>query len=177
MCLIRAAAAIGLALALLPDSKASPISYDFSVTATTGPLIGNIAFGTFSYDSSSIVPSGTNSSTGLLTALNFTWDGITYTQATANTGTLSFDSGGNLIGEVFGTNCLAGGCSVTSLHEQWFVGDSNFDYAVPSSTVFSGTVSVSPAVAEPPTMVLLSAGLGGLAVTAFRRRREVRRPS
>jgi len=183
-CLIRAAAAIGLALALLPGAKASAIYYNFSVTANAGSLTGNMASGSFSYDSSSIVPGGSNNSKGLLTALNFIWDGMTYTQATANTGWLSFDSGGNLdflgvIGGAFGTNCSAGSCSLTVGQEQWYVEGSNFFYALafnPTGGGF-GTVTVSQAVPEPSTLILLSAGLGGLAVTAFRRRSTLRRRS
>jgi hypothetical protein len=168
--LIRVAVGIGLAFALLPGAKASPIYYDFSVTATSGPLIGSIASGTFSYDSSSIVLRGNNNSAGLLTALNFTWDGILYTQATANTGWLSFDSGGNLIGECFGNLYFPGTCGVDRGQEQWLVSSQFVYYAVSSPGFGLGTVSVTPSVAEPSTMVLLSAGLGGLAVAAFRRR-------
>jgi len=70
---------VGLALTIGLTSKleASPVNYTFSVTATSGPLAGTTATGTFSYDTSSIVHGGTNSNTGLLTGLNFTWDGIT----------------------------------------------------------------------------------------------------
>ncbi|HEV2199409.1 MAG TPA: PEP-CTERM sorting domain-containing protein [Bryobacteraceae bacterium] len=180
-CLIRLAAGVGLAFALLPGAHATTIFYDFTMTATTGPLSGDTASGTFSYDSSSITPGTVNNSTGLLTSLNITWDGITYTQATANTGGLSFDGGGNLIDALFGTNCSAGSCSVTAGNEQWdvAVGSSIFDYTVPSDSqnTFGGTSSFSE-VPEPSTMVLLSAGFGGLlALAAIRRRRETLRAS
>src|SRR5438034_1239057 len=104
-CLLVAAVGLALALASIDAADASPIDYTFSVTATEGPLSATTAAGTFSYDTSSIVPGGRNLNTGLLTALNFTWDGITYNQTTANTGALGFDAAGMLTLSLFGTNC------------------------------------------------------------------------
>ena len=98
------------------------VNYTFTVTATSGPLAGTTATGTFSYDTSSIVPGGTNANTGLLTALNFTWDGITYNQTTANTGFLEFDTTGALTQDLFGNNCFPGGsCAAVPPFEQWLV--------------------------------------------------------
>jgi hypothetical protein len=46
------------AFALLPcTAAADPVNYSFEVTATTGPLSGTSASGTFSFDSS-IIPGG-----------------------------------------------------------------------------------------------------------------------
>jgi hypothetical protein len=67
------------------------------------------------------VPGGTNSNTGLLTALNFTWDGITYDQTTANTGFLTFNTSGTLVTDVFGNDCSAGQCIVASNRVDWVV--------------------------------------------------------
>ena len=80
------AAAVGVALALpsIDAADATPVNYTFS--ATSGPLAGTTAPSTFSYDTSSIVLGGININNGLLTALNFTWDGITYSRTNANTG-------------------------------------------------------------------------------------------
>jgi hypothetical protein len=93
-----ALAAIVAALGLLAagGAKASLITYDFTVTATSGPLDGTVEKGTFSYDSSSIVPGGVNPNAGLLTSLSFSWDGMAFTQATANTGNLGFNLDGSL---------------------------------------------------------------------------------
>lgn len=167
-------AGLALALTLVPDAVAAPISYVFSVTATSGPLNGVTAAGTFSYDSSSIVPGGTNSNTGLLTALNFTWDGTTYNQATANTGRLTFDGAGTLTVPVFGNNCTAGVCSAVFSQQQWFFATpGNFVYTRSTgSTFFVGTGTFSQVVPEPSTWALLGAGLGGLALGAVRRRRR-----
>ena len=79
------AAAVGLALtiAMMPEAEASPVTYSFSVTATTGTLSGTTALGTFTYDTSSIVPGGGfKDGTVLLTDLAFTWHGIAYNETT-----------------------------------------------------------------------------------------------
>src|SRR5215472_15642660 len=102
-------AAFALALTVGGIANASPITYDFTVTATSGPLSGTIEHGTFSYDSSSIVPGGINQAAGLLTGLSFVWNGISYDQTTANTGDLRFDASGHLTEALFGTDCSAGG--------------------------------------------------------------------
>ena len=107
-CLLAAAVGVALALPSIDAADATPVNYTFSVTAGDGPLAGTTAAGTFSYDTSSIVLNGTNPSTGLLTALNFTWDGITYSQTTANTGLLQFGATGMLTRSLFGTNCVPG---------------------------------------------------------------------
>lgn len=75
----RSKLALLAALALIPLSTlATPITVDFSVTATTGPLSGTTANGTLTFDSSTIPGSlpGAVDATGLLTDLNFTWNGI-----------------------------------------------------------------------------------------------------
>ena len=92
---------MALALPSIDAADATPVNYTFSVTATSGPLAGTTAPGTFSYDTSSIVLGGININNGLLTALNFTWDGITYSRTNANTGALYFDATGMLTGSLF----------------------------------------------------------------------------
>ena len=125
-------AGLALALTLVPDAMAAPFSYVFSVTATSGPLSGTTAAGTFSYDSSSIVLGGSNNNIGLLTALNFIWDGITYNQATANTGLLGFDGAGTLTGIAFGNNCPAGVCTAVFAQQQWY-------FFIPGAFVYTRT--------------------------------------
>jgi PEP-CTERM motif len=162
---------LGAVAPAIPAVEASPITYNFSVTATSGPLDGTTASGTFSYDSSSIVPGGGyNLNTGLLTALNFTWDGIFYNETTANTGFLLFDATGTLTNALFGNNCGASGCNVRIHHEEWYFESLFFGYSGDAG-VFIGTSTVSLAgVPEPSTLVLLSAGLGGLGLAVLRRR-------
>ncbi|MGH7030825.1 MAG: hypothetical protein ACREEZ_10405, partial [Stellaceae bacterium] len=140
------AALAGLAFtaAGVVKSEAAPVNYDFSITATSGPLSGTTATGTFSYDTSSIVPGGFNNNTGLLTALDFTWDGITYNQTTANTGYLGFDASGALALDAFGNNCSAGICTVVAGEEQWYFGyPPGFVYAVAGNPGFFSTTEIT----------------------------------
>ena len=161
---ILAAATILSALAVT-TAHATPINYTFMVTATDGPLSGTSATGTFSYDSSSIIPGGININVGLLTSLDFTWNGIHYDQTTANTGFLEFNSSGNLIptSSSFGNHCSSNSCEVDSNTEQWFVG-SNFTYSTLNSDgIFDGTTTFSliTAAPEPSTLALLGVGIAG----------------
>jgi hypothetical protein len=150
-------------------ANASPITYSFSVTATSGPLDGVTENGTFTYDSSSIIPGGgENDSAGLLTGLNFTWNGITYNQTTANTGALIFFTGGHLEEAFFGDNCEASACFIFLGTNQWYLfavpGETliGITYATPSTgeETYYGTVttSLSP-IPEPSTLVLFGVGI------------------
>jgi hypothetical protein len=170
-------ALIGVSGVALSD----PITYDFTVTATTGPLTGDVSTGSFTFDSS-IIPAGGGSLllTGLLSDLSFTWDGIAYTSSTANTGRLVFNSAGTLVYPLFGTNCFVGYC-YTSFPEGWELGGPGFLYFTPTSfETFSGTVSFSPdlaapaAVPEPATLSLLALGLTGV---GFMNRRKKKPPA
>src|SRR5690348_15999174 len=139
--------AAGLALVSMPKAEAIPVEHSFSVTATTGPLSGVTQSGTFAYDTNSIVLDGSNLNTGLLTALNFTWNGIAYDQTTANTGWLAFDATGDLKNVLFGNVCGPGTCSVSAFTNQWLVigvAATEFDYSTPTNFVFSGFVTFSP---------------------------------
>jgi hypothetical protein len=120
--LLAAAAGLALTIAVMPTAEASPITYAFSVTATSGPLNGTTASGTFTYDTSSIVLGGTNNATGLLTDLDFTWNGIAYTETTANTGFLAFDTTGTLTDYIFGSTCGPGICITSLGQEHWNAG-------------------------------------------------------
>jgi len=167
-------AAVG-AFVSMSQAEASPVNYSFSVTGISGPLDGVTEKGTFSYDTSSIVPGGENLNTGLLTALDFTWDGIHYDQTTANTGFLSFDSAGALTSELFGNTCSPA-CVVAAGHEEWFLEFPGFTYSVSGAeTIFFGSVTQALVVAEPSSLALLSVGLALLG-TALRRKARLNLP-
>jgi hypothetical protein len=177
---------LALGLPSMRAADASPVNYTFLVTATEGPLAGTTAPGAFSYDTSSIVPGGINNNIGLLTALNFTWNGITYNQTTANTGFLGFDAAGMLTSDTFGTDCIPGNpsaCHVSSPGpEAWFVAipfipvPPEFVYHVQGvDGNFLGTVTQNlvAAAPEPPALALLGVAVAGLTLVGVRRRQRL----
>lgn len=155
---------------------ASPITYDFTVTASDGPLAGTVAQGDFTFDSSSITPGAVNGTTGLLTALHFAWNGIVYNAGTANTGALAFDAAGNLLNAVFGTQCNPGFCSGSAGIEGWTVIAPGLFLYTPSGfdAGSTGTVTLRLAVPEPGVLALLAAALMTMAFTGRRRRQPPR---
>jgi hypothetical protein len=170
--------AVGLTFIALTVS-ATPITYNFTVTALSGQLAGVSSTGTLTYDSNN---QGT--AAGLLTALNFTWHGITYGSTTANTGSLILGIFGQPLIIVFGNNCAPGGCTVNSGIEEWYVsgpnqGMSGFIYSLPGGSIGGGTATFAlagmpsvasqvPAVSQPATLALLSLGLFGVALARRR---------
>lgn len=169
--LIFAAAAAAFSFA--PLTEATPVNYDFTVNVSTGPLFGTAANGSFSYDSSSIVPGGTNSAIGLLTALDFTFNGITYDAATANTGFLSFDAARNLTNILFGSNCTTTNCSLPPT-ASWQSRSGVFSYGAlnasghyrPGTGLLSYSLAAGPvSVPEPGALGLF--GLGALMLGGF----------
>ena len=160
----RLIAAVAVALPSMAlvslGANAVPISYTFQVTATSGSLSGTSASGTFTFDSSvipQVPPQGVGQllQTGLLTDLDFVWNGIAYTELTANTGLLAFDEVGDLIGFVVGVNAGAGNCVVTLGQENWCFDSGRFGYATPSdtTTLGEGPLSFQPLEAQVPERV------------------------
>ena len=161
-----------MALAMAPSTQAAAVFYGFSTTATSGPLNGTVAAGTFSYDSSSIVPGGLISALGLLTSLTFTWDGIAYTSATINTGGLIFNGDGSLGQFVIGTHCSTGSCGGAPAGQAFVVlaGTTTGFYRRAGAGEVTGTLSTTFApVPEPSTLGVVGLGLAGIALAAARR--------
>jgi MYXO-CTERM domain-containing protein len=163
-------------------ARSAPITYQFAVTGgISGPLAGQTATGSFTYDSS-IIPTGGGvvNKLGLFSALSFTWDGNSYNQTTANTAQLWFDSSGVLIGTLFGTHCIPGGCGISPGTSewwfQWYPDLRDFTYALTTvGGTYGGTAEIPalqppppPAVREPGTVALF-----GLAALILIRRRAM----
>ena len=169
---LRSAAALACLMAL-PSLQAATVTYDFSVAVNGGPAGGTTASGYFSYDSSSVIAGGgTNSATGLLTDLVFALDGTSYTELTANTGALGFNSLGGLSSFLIGSSCSRGSCSVSAGLTGWAMNVSGLTYARAGTLgIFGGSAPTftlrNGAVPEPASLALVLAG--GLAAFAARR--------
>jgi hypothetical protein len=171
-------------LASLPlGAQAATVTYDFTAAATSGPLAGDAASGSLSFDGSLLaVPNINYAQAGLLTDLSFTWDGTTFNASTANTGEISSGAAGQLALLAFGDNCSASGCIANVANpNDWFVSYSfadqtgRFVYANSAGSYVSSDVTFSPI----PTPLPASAWLllsGALAVALFRTGRLTSNP-
>lgn len=172
-CFVLAAAAAAISFA--PAAEATPVTHDFAVHVTSGPLAGSVENGSFSYDSSSITPGGFNSASGLLTAFDFTFDGITYDAGSANTGLLGFDAAGDLTSFFISSSCISLGCTFSAGTENFTVtpGMNGFVYSTSSFQNYGfGDVTFAPvraSVPEPGTLGLFGFGLLLLGAAARRR--------
>jgi hypothetical protein len=177
---LRALVLVLVTVALLAGpvaTQASVVSYDFTVTGTSGPFNGVTSNGNFSFDRS-IIPGGGGfvNAAGLLLSLTFSWSAIAYSSATANTGSLQFDAGGNLSSVFFGTNCGNGFCSINSAANQWWLsgGPTTLELTYGSSQdpgfwSGDGSYALAPVVPLPAPGWLLLGGLSGLGFAGWRR--------
>lgn len=186
--MMRLSACISLSLlASINAATAETVTYDFTVTAHSGPLAGTTESGAFSFDGSVIKPDGTDHfAFGLFSDFSFTWNGVTYNSLTANTGEIQINPSGNFDILIFGNACNpSGSCTVSSETGQWFVdiNTSNpiapafFEYSVSgiNDSWLDGSVTVTrqstgTPVPEPSTLSSLTIGLLALGATRYRRR-------
>lgn len=178
-------AAMGIA-AFTPAAWATPVAYAFTVSDFSGPLAGNTYHGTFAYDSGSVVAGGSAHGVDLLTALDFTFNGVTYDAGMANTGWLGWDATGKLDWFSFGTDCDAFGCGVDidtdPDHRTWFMGDDLFAYGKTRDQVpgnIGRQVRFAPAdvsVPEPGALGLFGFGLLLVGTAGIRRMAARSRP-
>jgi hypothetical protein len=127
-----------LTLVSAPEASASIVTWDFTATATAGPLSGTSASGSFSYDSSILTDQGaTYYQPNILTSLSFTWQGVSYD--TTNTATPFIASGlfnppltsaqfaaldpSEQFGSImFGNDCAPTACLINDSNPQdWFI--------------------------------------------------------
>jgi len=122
-------------------AKASVETFGFIVNDLTGPLAGNTYEGLFSFDTSDL-SFGFNGATGLLTSLDFAFNGVTYDSTTANTGEIYLvgtnDVPSDIFTIVFGNNCVAGTCSTVPFSNDWFVASDSLSYTLPSTSAAWG---------------------------------------
>ena len=159
-----------LMLAGVSKAAASTVTYDFSITNVSGPLPGPYS-GSFSFDSSIISPGNLVLGTGLLTAVDFTFNGVTYNASNANTGYLRFDQSGALTQFCFGNDADAEGCQVVFGYNTFYVTGTGFSYTLTDALGGGGdtTFSLAAATPEPSSLMLLGSGVLGLAGVGRRR--------
>jgi hypothetical protein len=160
-------------------TQAEPVTYSFSAIALEGPLAGGVETGLFTFEESIIpVGGGLVEAVGLLTDLDFRWNGITYDETNANTGTLIFEPNGELRLALFGSDCSPS-CFLLSNTNGFIFGagvgrPGEFSYTVAGfNLVYHANISritgLGPPVPEPATAALVALAIGW---ATFRRRKH-----
>lgn len=140
-------------------------TYDFTITPTSGPAAA--ATGSFSYDCATLgglcTTGGSDTASGLLSSLSLTFDGVTYDESTANTGTLELAAGGGLTYILFGSSCGTGGCAALKPAVDSWIVDSVSGVSYTASglrSIYAGDVVITPATTSAPEIDPTSAASG-----------------
>ncbi len=130
--------------------------------------------GSFSYNSSVVMPGSSVGGVDLLVAHPF-FLGVS---DVVQPGLLGWDASGELNQFMFGSNCSAGSCSVEPGNNDWLVSTNDFTYSTDDE--LDGRIELLQSVTyskrvipEPMSVVLLGVGLAGLGIVRRRRNPKV----
>ncbi len=146
---------------------AAPQTFDFSVDISRGPLSGSTYSGYFTANTS-LLTSDPASFARVITDFSFNFNGELFDETTITTGIVYEDSGGNIGGIAFGTNCSPFTCTVTNrpAQTQWyFWSTAHFLYALPGGDLArSNEITLAlrqSSLPEPGTapLVIMACGL------------------
>ena len=148
--LTRASFVVTLSLSAIPASGAT-VTYSFTVTPDSGPLVGNPYEGFFVYDDGSLTGVGAQLlPESELTSINFDFEGTIYTKADALSAGVEF-----LDGDLLGLSYIT--------DASFSIDRDEFSYELDSGVGF-GDVSYqledTPVLIPEPSLILTSLGLG-----------------
>ena len=169
-----AAALVWLALMAATPAGAVPVQHHFTLRWTSGELAGQTSSGRFAYDSTLAVPQAWWQAEALLSDLQLTLRDEHFDTHNANANYLAFDSNGGLKGVVIGNTCNWTTCWVDSgQRNSWWLNWQNLTGQPTGQAVVAdglgqlswATMTLLPAVPEPPAAMLALIGLAVLART------------
>ena len=149
-----------------PSAGAATITQNILVTITSGTLTGNTYTGSFSYDDSLLTPPPFTGDIPV-SALSFTFEGTTYTEADGAPEAVYF--GGTFVGLAF---AVANTPQPTFIPGINLVRDSTFSYDLGSSSGV-GTVTYTEVTGTPEPTAILGLLSLGLLFVSFRVQRKL----